>query len=214
MPIARLASLSGNTFFRLGAPPYLAADVAVPVGVQSPFWPQITDQSLIAAGDTGDPQYLWYRSDVDPSFVGTGQTVFFARQVGISFPILVGPIISTINVSIATDNAFQARMFITPLLGTPTTFNFSDGNTAQNFNDPGPPFNWQQIYNFTVELPLLTGLTGFSLEFEIKAVNYAQPGGSQLTNPAGVIYSVEVGGLLLAPTIVEVVPPVITNPLV
>jgi len=56
-------------------------------------------------------------------------------------------------------------------------------------------------------------VTGFDLQFEVRAVNYAQPGGTPLTNPAGVIYSIEVGSLLVAPTITEAVPPAITNPL-
>ena len=219
MPIARLASLPGSTFFRLGVPPYLAANVAVPVGVQFAFWPQIDDQSLVSAGDLGDPQYLWYLSAVNPALVGTGETVFFAREVNIAIPALAASIITTISVKIATDNAFQARMTLTPaVVGAPVIFNFTDGITAQNFNESGPPFNWQKIYNFTQELTLLAGATGFNLEFEVKTVNYAQAGGTQFTNTAGLLYDIEIGGFLAAPilppTVAEVQPPTITNPLV
>jgi hypothetical protein len=214
MPIARLASVGGSTFFRLGPPPYLATNVAVPVGVQFPLWPALIDQSLISAGDLGNAQYLWYRSDVDPALVATGETVFFARADTFSFTILGLGIAQTLNFRIATDNAFQARMTITPTLGVPFTATFNDGNTAQNFNDTTPPFNWQNVYNFTTELPLAIGVTAFTLELEIKAVNYAQPGGTPQTNTAGIIYSLEIGGFLTVPTVTPVVPPVISNPLV
>ncbi|KJS17104.1 MAG: hypothetical protein VR69_06250 [Peptococcaceae bacterium BRH_c4b] len=218
MPIVRLASVPGNTFFRLGAPPYLAANVAVPVGIQFPFWPQIADVSSVSAGDLGVAQYLWYLNAVNPALVATGETIFFAREVNIVVPILAVAITNTISVKIATDNAFQARMTVTPTpVGAPVIFNFNDGITAQNFADPGPPFNWQKIYNFTVEMPLAIGATGFNLEFEVKTVNYAQTGGTQFTNTAGLIYDIEIGGFLAAPilppTLAEVQPPTITNPL-
>lgn len=215
MPIARLASLPGTTFFRLGAPPYSAANVAVPVGVQFPFWPQISDQTSVSAGDIGDPQYLWYLNAVNPALVATGETVFFAREALFTIPALLATITNTISVKIATDNAFQARMTLTPtIVGLPVIFNFTDGITAQNFVEPGPPFNWQRVYNFTVELPLLATSVGFDLQFEVKTVNYAQPGGTQFTNPAGLLYDIEIGGFLVAPTITAGVPPAITNPLV
>lgn len=64
----------------------------MPVGNQGPFWPRIIDNPVGdnggAFGDVGDARYLWYRNDVDPAKVATGETVFFARQVNLSIRIV------------------------------------------------------------------------------------------------------------------------------
>ena len=218
MSIVRLTSLPGNTFFRLSVPPYNAADAAVPVGIQGPFWPRIIDNPVGdnggAFGDVGDARYLWYRNDVDPAKVATGETVFFARQVNLQFALSENSLI-TINVRIATDNAFQARLRVL-LDGVVVLFDFFDGSISQNTIDSTSPFNWQKVYNFTRELFLLQTIGVLALQFEVKAVNYAQAGGSPLTNPAGVIYSIEIGGLAVVGGInkIENIPPNITNPLI
>lgn len=215
MPIARLASVPGNTFFRLGAPPYLAANLAVPVGVQSPLWPKIENQALVSAGDLGDPQYLWYRGDVDPALVGTGETVFLARETTFSFLGLLAPLTGAMNLSIVADNAFQARVTIIPTLAlAPIVFDFTDGNTSQLTNEFFTPFNWQKIYTLSAEFGLLAAELAFTVQFEAKVVNYAQPGGSPQTNPAGLMYTIDFTNFLVAPTVTEVVPPGPILPLV
>lgn len=212
MSILRLASLPGNTFFRLGAPPYLAANVAVPVTIQYPFWPKIIDQPVIAIGDVGDAKYLWYRSDVDPALVATGQTVFFGREVNVAS--FTSAPFNTIIVKIATDNAFQARLRIFSDVLDLAVYDFFDGSTSQNTNEPAPPFNWQKVYTFTRQMIIGADTNVLNIEFEVKTVNYAQSGGSQLTNPAGLMYSIEISNLQAnINSIVEVVPPTITNPL-
>ncbi|KJS00164.1 MAG: hypothetical protein VR68_07550 [Peptococcaceae bacterium BRH_c4a] len=216
MPIARLSGLPGNTFFRLGAPPYLATNIAVPVGVQFPLWPEIESQAIIVAGDLAAPQYLWYRSDVDPALVTTGETAFFARETTFSFTVLGVTVTATMNLSIAADNAFQSRVSIIPSLGLPVTFTFTDGNTSPLTNEVNPPFNWQNIYTFPVEFSLAAGVTSFTVEFEAKVVNYAQtlPGANQQTNPAGFMYTMDFTNFVTTPTVTEVVPPSPTTPLV
>lgn len=213
------------TFFRLGPGPYLAANTAVPVGLQNSFWPQLVTNTPAAAGDPGVPQYIWYQSSVNPALAPTGETVFFARQITASFglPIAVG-LITPLFLHVIADNAFQARVRIQPLdilgiaLGPPTILDFTDGNTSQAFNQVDPPFAWSTAYTFIRELGLVATVAGFDLQFEFKVVNWNQPGGIPQTNPAGFTYALVLDllfplGIIVTPTFTNVTPPVISAPL-
>ncbi|KKM08849.1 hypothetical protein SY88_22380 [Clostridiales bacterium PH28_bin88] len=213
MALVRLASVPGKTFFRLGAPPYVIGDVAVTVGQQFPAWPNIIDVATIDAGDLGAAQYLWYQPGVDPALVDTGETVFFARETTLGITALLAALTVPIKVKIFADNAFQARMTISPDVGTPLVFDFTNGPISQATVQTNPPFGWQNVYEFSAPVTLAIGVITVGIEFEAKVVNYAQPGGTPETNTAGLMYSILLDNFLVAPTVTEVQPPTITNPL-
>lgn len=223
MAIVRVSSSPINpTFFRTGPGAYAAADVAVAVGGQNPFWPQPLDNVVVSAGDTTQPIFIWRTSTVDPALALTGETVFFARQVTAIFPAVIGGLGITvpINLVMIADNAFVSRITFQPLsllgipIGPPIVADNSNGNISQQFNQINPPFSWSNVFSFITDILLDATVGGFDLQFEAKVVNWNQPGGTPQTNPAGFTYAITIAGLLLAPaTLTEVTPPVITFPL-
>ena len=210
MAIYRFASNNVSTFVR--EPGDVAyTDLAVELTQHFPFWPEIVVPLLGAP----EPEWVWETNPVTPVGALIGQVRYFGRAVTFTgIPAVALTFNLPIFVSILADNAFRARLRVqSSILGIVTTtdlYDIPDGvlNPGQGFVEVSPPYRWQVVTEFSVEAPVVLGITEIRVDLEIEAVNYAQENGNPTTNPAGVQFLLQVVNVpdIVQPVVTDVVP--------
>lgn len=210
MAIYRFASNNSTTYVR--EPGDVAyTDLAVELTQLFPFWPEIVVPLLGAP----EPEWVWETNPVTPIGALIGQVRYFGRAATFTgIPAVATTFNLPVFVSILADNAFRARLRVqSSTLGVVTTtdlYDIPDGvlNPGQGFVEVSPPYRWQVVTEFSVEVPVVLGITEIRVDLEIEAVNYAQQDGNPTTNPAGVQFLLQVANVptVVEPEVTDVVP--------
>lgn len=177
--------------------------LAVQLGTSSSLWPNIVSENLSTGNNS---RWIWETDPISDIGAKKGLIRYFGRAATVekAIPMAAGEA-DTMSITIpfmviaTADNAFRGRLLLQAGASKPFIFDIPGGNLAlkTGLAEVSPPYNWQNVRVFSNEITVALAETPQDLSFilEIEGINYISQGNTPETNPAGIVFLLEIYNL-------------------